>query len=256
MVVHAGSAEPRLGWHLRTIERCRALDPEFTASAEALFGHPHRNASLSGRVRALVVLAAEAVIPQADEDRMTAAIGWAAAEGATVDEVMCVLEIACSIGLHTVSVGLPILLEEMAKQGIDLPAETPRHAELKERIETTGPRPRPLNSIYAAILRMDPDYFAHRIRFIDLPWERLEVLDPAVKHLVSIAIDAVSPQHYVDGLRKHIHEALQIGVAPRAILEVLQLASVTGLRTLDVGLPLVDRAFPPAARAPGRRNPE
>ncbi|BCB89865.1 carboxymuconolactone decarboxylase family protein [Phytohabitans suffuscus] len=235
-----------LGRHLRTAERARALDPAFTDSAEELFGHPHRRGVLGGRVRALVVLAAEAVVPQADEDRLAAAIGQAAAEGATVEEVTCVLEIACSIGLHTVSVGLPILLEEMAKQGIDPPGETPRYAELKERIETTGPRPRPLNSIYAAILRMDPDYFAHRVRFIDLPWERLEVLDPEVKHLVSIAIDAVSPQHYVDGLRKHIHEALRIGVTPHAILEVLQLASVTGLRTLDAGLPLVDRAFPPA----------
>lgn len=79
------------------------------------------------------------------------------------------------------------------------------------------------------------------MRFIDLPWEREDVLDPQVKHLLSIAIDAVSPQHYVDGLRKHLREALAIGVTPEAVLEVLQLASVSGLRTLDVGLEVLAR---------------
>ena len=68
---------------------------------------------------------------------------------------------------------------------------------------------------------MDPEYFAKRVSFIDLPWRRADVLDPEVKHLLSIAIDAVSPQHYIDGLRKHIREALQIGVTPAAVFEVL-----------------------------------
>ena len=225
-----------LGRHLRRPQLARDLDAAFASAAEELFAHPYRAGVLEPRIRALVVLAVESVIPEADEPRIAAAVDAAIAEGATLQEVMCTFEIACSIGLHTVSVGLPILLTEMEAAGMPLPVPTLRQQELQTALETTGPRPRPLNSVYAAILRMDPAYFEKRVRFIDLPWEQSDVLDPNVKHLLSIAIDAVSPQHYVDGLQKHIREALEIGVAPAEILEVFQLASVTGLRTLDVGL--------------------
>lgn len=230
------SGERALSRHLRNPQLVHDLDPAFAAAAEELFGHPYRAGVLKPRIRSLVVLAVESVIPEADEPRVAAAVDDALADGASVDEVLCTLQIACSIGLHAVSVGLPILLAEMEAAGMPLPEPTVRQQELQTALENSGPRPRPLNSVYAAILRMDPDYFEKRLRFIDLPWEQANVLDPRVKHLLSIAIDAVSPQHYADGLQKHIHEALRIGVAPAEILEVFQVASVTGLRTLDVGL--------------------
>jgi alkylhydroperoxidase/carboxymuconolactone decarboxylase family protein YurZ len=242
-----GQADPSrrfAGLHIQTLAELGDLDPGFLAACEAIYGHPYRQGALSPRDRALIVVAAETAIPQADEARIAAALTQVRDCGGTRDEVMCVLEISSSLGLHTVSVGLPILLEEMTASGIDLPPETARHAELRQYIETAGPRPRPLNPIYAGILRMDPDYFEARIHFIDLPWEREDVLDQRLKHLASIAIDAISPQHYADGLRKHVHEALGHGVTAADILEVLQLASVTSLRTLDAALPLVAAIFP------------
>jgi alkylhydroperoxidase/carboxymuconolactone decarboxylase family protein YurZ len=230
--------------HLRTADILGRLDPEFAACADELVGHPYGSTALSPAVRALVVVAVEAVIPQADEPRLAAVVADAIAAGAGKAEILCALEIACSIGLHTVSVGMPILLEEMTAAGLSLPDRDEHQDALQHALETTGPRPRRLNPIYAAILRMDPDYFRKRVRLIDLPWERADVLDAHVKHLLSIAIDAVSPQHYVDGLRKHIREALHIGVTPEAIAAVLQIASVTGLRTLDVGLEVLERSIP------------
>ena len=236
-----GQPDDHLDRHLATADVLRRLDPTFAEVTEALVAHPHEHGVLTPSVRALVVLAVETVIPEADRPRAQRTIDAALAAGATRDEILCTLEIACSIGLHTVSVGLPVLVEEMELAGIALPEPSAQQQELQHALETSGPRPRPLNPIYAAILRMDPDYFAARVRFVDLPWERDDVLDPEVKHLLSIAIDAVSPQHYVDGLRKHVREALNIGVAPAAVLEVLQLASVTGLRTLEVGLEVLAR---------------
>jgi alkylhydroperoxidase/carboxymuconolactone decarboxylase family protein YurZ len=229
-----------LARHLRTADLLRRLDPAFAEAVERVVAHPHLGGGLTPSVRALVVLAVESVIPEADEPRVRVAVEAALEAGASRPEILCALEIACSIGLHTVSVGLPILVEEMRAAGLALPPQTDRQHELRRALETTGPRQRPLNPIYAAILRMDPEYFEARVGFIDLPWQRDDVLDPGVKHLLSIAIDAVSPQHYADGLRKHVREALAFGVAPVAVLEVLQLASVTGLRTLEVGLEVLD----------------
>jgi alkylhydroperoxidase/carboxymuconolactone decarboxylase family protein YurZ len=244
MAEQAATSEEFLGRHTRALDELRELDPEFLAASEAIYGHPYRKGTLTPRDQALIVLAAESAIPQADADRIAAALLRARECGATREEVVCILEIASCMGIHTVSVGLPILLDEMAAAGMALPEETPAHAELRHYVETAGPRPRPLNSIYAAILRMDPEYFNARIHFIDLPWEHEDVLDHRLKHLTSIAIDAISPQHYVDGLQKHINQALQHGCTPEDIFEVLQLVSVTGLRTLDVALPLVLDIFP------------
>lgn len=144
-----------LSRHVRTAEVLETLDPGFAAVTEALVGHPYRSGVLAPAVRALVVLAVESVIPEADEPRIEAAVDAALADGATAAEVLCTFEIACSIGLHTVSVGLPVLLEEMERAGLALPEETPRHRELQQRMESTGPRPHALTPIYAGILRMD-----------------------------------------------------------------------------------------------------
>ncbi|MFJ8600158.1 hypothetical protein ACIREM_15800 [Streptomyces shenzhenensis] len=128
-----------LSRHVRTAEVLETLDPAFAAVTEALVGHPYRSGVLAPAVRALVVLAVESVIPEADEPRIEAAVDAALADGATAAEVLCTFEIACSIGLHTVSVGLPVLLEEMKRAGLALPEETPRHRELQQRLETTVP---------------------------------------------------------------------------------------------------------------------
>lgn len=236
-----------LGRHLLAAPILRRRDPEFADAAEDCFGRPYDEAALPGKVAALVVLATEAVIPQADADRMALAIAAAKASGASAEEVLCVLEIACSLGLHTVSVGLPILLQEMEAAGLAQPEPSPRYQELKHFFEVDRVRTRPLEGLYEAILRMDDAYFEQRLRLIDLPWERHDVLDHEVKHLVSIAIDVVCPNLFADGIRLHVRQSLAIGVPPERIFAVIQLASATSLRTLDVALPIVDREYPDPA---------
>jgi hypothetical protein len=47
----------------------------------------------------------------------------------------------------------------------------------------------------------------------------------------------------VEGIRRHVREALALGVTGAQILEVIQLASRTGLRTLEAAAPLVAATF-------------
>lgn len=233
-----------LDLHLLTANLLRARDPEFAKVTDDYFRQPYDQAALSPKVSAMVVLAAESVIPQADYERMALALKRAKDTGCSADEVLCVLEISCSLGLHTVSVGLPILLEEMTAAGIDLPAEGERYAELKEYFEVQRVRTRELEGLYKAILLMDPEYFEQRLRLIDLPWEREGILDHEIKHLISIAIDVVCPNLFVDGIRLHIRQSLAMGIAPERLFAVIQLASATSLRTLDVALPILDQLYP------------
>jgi alkylhydroperoxidase/carboxymuconolactone decarboxylase family protein YurZ len=64
-------------------------------------------------------------------------------------------------------------------------------------------------------------------------------LDPVVRELVLIAVNASVTQLHVPGLRAHIRNALTIGVPEAQILEVLEIVSVLGIHTVSVGLPAV-----------------
>jgi alkylhydroperoxidase/carboxymuconolactone decarboxylase family protein YurZ len=226
------------------------LDPEYFDAAERILAYPDERGALSGRDRALLDIAFDALVTQLDVQSLRRRIERAAELGVTRDEVTCVLEIVAVIGMHSVSVGVPVLAEELETANASPPV-TPRHTEIASRFETSGLRPRPLEPMYEAILRLDPDYFERFVAFIDVPW-REDVLDPRIKHLVCIAIDVACTHLYVEGIRRHVREALALGVTAAEIFEVVQLASATGLRTLRAGLPIVTAVFDDANAAPSR----
>jgi alkylhydroperoxidase/carboxymuconolactone decarboxylase family protein YurZ len=223
------------------IEAMRSLDPTYLDAASDLFGYPRERRALSEGDRAFIEVALDALITQFDASRLRRSIREAAQLGATRYEVLCVLEIAAVIGLHSLSTGVPVLGEELYSDESPPPL-TARQREIAHRFESRGLRPRALEAMYESILRLDPDYFERFVGFIDVPW-REDVLDPRVKQLVCIAIDVACTHLYVDGIRRHIREALALGVTADEILEVIQLASATGLRTLEASLPILAEVY-------------
>jgi len=220
-----------------------ALDPDFFDVCERLFDRPAQVAALTVKDRALVEMALAALVTEIDSRALEGAARSAAAARATEAEVVAVLEIVSVVGLHSCSVGIPVLVEELRRRGEwDGSALTGRTAEVARRFESSGPRPRPIAGMYEEILRLDCDYFELFTDFIDVPW-RNPALDPRLGQLVCIAIDTACTHLYVDGLHRHVREALHLGVSREEILEVIQLASVTGLKTLDVALPIVRAVF-------------
>jgi alkylhydroperoxidase/carboxymuconolactone decarboxylase family protein YurZ len=231
-----------LGGHeLDDWEAVVALDRRYFDAAERLFRYPDEHRALSEKDRALIELAFDALVTQLDETRLEEDIRRAAESGATQDEVVCVLETIAVAGMHSCSVGIPVLAEELHRKD-GQPSLTPRQTEVARRFETSGPRPRPLDGMYASILELDAEYFERFVQFIDVPW-REDVLDPRLKHLVCIAIDVACSHLYVEGIHRHVREALELGVTADEILEVIQLASATGLRTLKAALPVVLTVF-------------
>ncbi len=218
-----------------------ALDHGYFDLAERLYGYPDERRALGEKERVLIELALHAMVTQLDDAQVERTIRRAADLGATRDEVVCVLELVAVLGLHSSSVGIPVLHDELASADALSPL-TPEQEDAKRRFETCGPRPRPVDAMYGAILHVDAEYFERFAAFIDVPW-RDDVLDPRLKHLVSIAIDVACTHLYVEGIHRHVREALALGVTGAEILEVIQLASATGLRTLKVGLPIAAAVF-------------
>jgi len=220
-----------------------ATGPDYYARTAELFSMPEMRAALPIKSRALILVALEALVSQLEPDRLARAIGAAVSAGADEDELTCVLELVSVIGLHSVSVGVPVLAEELERAGLldrDAPY-TPEQQSAVNDFEDSGPRPRPVDGMFDAIVRLDAEYFRRFGSFIDVPWNR-DTLDPGFKHLICIAIDAACTHLHVDGLHRHIREALDLEVPATQILEVIQLASLTGLRTIEIGVPLHERA--------------
>jgi alkylhydroperoxidase/carboxymuconolactone decarboxylase family protein YurZ len=73
--------------------------------------------------------------------------------------------------------------------------------------------------------------------------EIVEVLGGKTFELLCIAIDANVTHIYHPGTRRHIDAALQIGVSPREILDVIELVSIQGIRSMDVGIRILEEQY-------------
>ena len=64
-------------------------------------------------------------------------------------------------------------------------------------------------------------------------------LEPKVKELIYTAFDVSATHLYTPGLRLHIRNAIGYGATRDEILEVIELASVIGIHSCTVGVPIL-----------------
>jgi alkylhydroperoxidase/carboxymuconolactone decarboxylase family protein YurZ len=140
------------------------------------------------------------------------------------------------IGIHTCTVGVPILLSELEEAGqkIDLTASLDvRRASLKRRFEVERGY---WSDFWNGLLVLDPDFFEAYLNISSLPW-RSGSIEPKIKEFIYIAVDA-SPTHlYPPGLKLHIQNAFGYGASKEEVLDVFRLAFEVGLDTYHVGIP-------------------
>jgi alkylhydroperoxidase/carboxymuconolactone decarboxylase family protein YurZ len=89
-----------------------------------------------------------------------------------------------------------------------------------------------------AILRADPDFFAAYLEFSAVP-ARHGALEPKVRELIYVAMDASATHLHADGTRAHIRGALRAGATQAEVMEVLELTSVLGIHTCTMAVPIL-----------------
>lgn len=94
------------------------------------------------------------------------------------------------------------------------------------------------NEFWDGLLTLDPDFFEAYLQFSGVPWSK-GTLEPKVKELIYIAIDASTTHLYEPGLRQHIQNALRHGASKEEIMEVYELTSVLGIHTCTLGVPML-----------------
>lgn len=97
-----------------------ALDPEWVEGFLAAGTLPLRRAILDPKIYEFLAIAVDASCTHMYAPGTQRHIAGALDKGATPEEVMAVLEAVAVLGLHSVSLGAPMLVTEMKKRGLSM----------------------------------------------------------------------------------------------------------------------------------------
>ncbi|GAA3934686.1 carboxymuconolactone decarboxylase family protein [Actinoplanes auranticolor] len=230
-----------------TWEGVLRLDPEFLQAYLNFSAVPWRSGVLEPKVKEFIYIAIDANATHMYLPGVRQHIKAALKLGATPQEIMEVLELSATLGIHAMNIGVPILVEVLQEKGLRTgPAPlTEQQEQLKaDFTETRGY----WHAFWDEILELDPEMFAAYTEFSAVPW-RTGTLEPKVKEFIYIAFDTAATHLYVSGLKLHIENAIDHGATPREILEVMEIASVLGIHGVTAAAPILLEEVAEAQRA-------
>lgn len=212
-------------------------DPDFFEAYLQFSGVPFRDGGhLDPKIKELLLVAIDTAGTHLYEPGARVHIRRAIELGATKAELLEVLELTATLGIHAANIGVPILFEVLDERGESL---DPAYDERQERLKAEFTRNRGYwHPFWHEILVIDPDFFEAYVNFSSVPW-RNGVLEPKVKEFVYCAFDVAATHLYKPGLKLHIENALGYGATPHEVMEVIELASPLGMAAVGMALPIV-----------------
>jgi len=213
------------------------LDPEFLKAYTDFSAVPWRKNHLPDKIKEFIYIAVDANATHMYLPGVRQHIKAALKLGATPQEIMEVLELAATLGIHAMNIGVPILVEVLEEKGLRTgPAPLDDYQE-QVKAEFTKTRGY-WHSFWDEMLELDPELFASYTDFSSVPW-RTGTLEPKVKEFIYIAFDTAATHLYVKGLKLHIENAVGYGATPQEILEVMEIASVLGIHAVTAAAPIL-----------------
>ncbi|MFT3866661.1 MAG: carboxymuconolactone decarboxylase family protein [Solirubrobacterales bacterium] len=95
---------------------------------------------------------------------------------------------------------------------------------------------------WEGVLELDPDFFEAYLELAETP-RRTGPLEPKVKELILVAINASATHLHRPGVRAHVKNALAAGATPEEIVEVFQIVAVIGIHSCEIGMPILLEAM-------------
>lgn len=213
------------------------LDPEFLAAYLNFSAVPWRKNHLDDKIKEFIYIAVDAAATHMYLPGVRQHIKAALKLGATPQEIMEVLELTATLGIHAMNIGVPILVQVLEEKGIRTgPAPLDDYQE-QVKAEFTKTRGY-WHSFWDEMLELDPELFAAYTEFSSVPWHT-GTLEPKTKEFVYIAFDTAATHLYVKGLKLHIENAVGYGATAQEILEVMEIASVLGIHAVTSAVPIL-----------------
>ena len=213
------------------------LDPEFMRAYLNFSAVPWKKNHLDDKTKEFMYITVDAAATHLYVPGIRQHIAAALRHGASVQEIMEVLELSSTLGIHAMNIGVPILVEVLVEKGLRTgPAELSVY---QEEIKADFTKTRGYwHSFWDEMLELDPELFAAYTEFSSVPWHS-GTLSPKVKEFVYIAFDTAATHLYVKGLKLHIENAIGYGATAQEILEVMEIASVLGIHATTTAAPIL-----------------
>jgi alkylhydroperoxidase/carboxymuconolactone decarboxylase family protein YurZ len=214
------------------------IDPAFVSAYLHLYLVPWKKSHLSDKFRELCYLSVSAAATHLYLPGIHAHIKAALDFGATPREIVEVLELASTLGIHTMNIGVPLLVEVLEERGR---TEAAPLTEYQEQLKAEFTENRGYwHEFWNEMLELDPEMFAAYTEFSSVPWET-GTLTPAEKELIYISYDIAATHLYVPGTKLHIRNALNHGATVEQVLEVMEIASVLGIHAVTTAIPILSK---------------
>ena len=199
----ATSTSSALGpWEARALAQLREWDPAWAEAAERVTQNPWKHEVLPRKTVELVGLAVNAACTNLNPEGTRRHIRAALEAGASREEILTVLKMASFLGIHTCSLGAPILLEE-AKAADVRPAERSLPATpVCDKVRASGG----WNEAWTPFYNLDPEW-TEQFMAAGVPIYSGAVLSPKLAELLSIAFDASYTRVYVSAGHAASHQS-------------------------------------------------
>lgn len=94
------------------------------------------------------------------------------------------------------------------------------------------------NPLWEQLRALDPQFVEAYLRFRDVP-HKTGPLEPKVKELIMVAINAATTHLYAPGVRRHMANAFKAGATKEEVLETIELVTVMGIHSCNLAIPIL-----------------
>jgi alkylhydroperoxidase/carboxymuconolactone decarboxylase family protein YurZ len=215
------------------------MSPEFFEAYSNFSSVPWKTGPLEPKVKEMIYIAMDIATTHLYLPGTRIHMANALKHGATKEELMEVLQIVSVLGIHSMTEGLPILIDELKNADIGgeleaLELDERALAHKQEFIDNRGY----WMPIWESLLKLSPDFFKAYLDLSSVPW-KTGVLEPKVKEFMYIAIDIATTHLFLSGTRIHMRNALKHGATQEEIMEVIALVSICGMHSATEGVPIL-----------------
>lgn len=209
-------------------------DPRYFAAYDRLLRVTATRGNLTPVQRELICVAVNAQVTYLHEGHTRHHIREAMRAGATREEVGETLQLAASLGIHSMLIGVPVAHEVFEELGVAASTEEldDERAALKQRFIDEKKYWSPH---WDTVLAYTPEYFEAYLDLSGLAWTH-GTLEPWFKELVYVAIDVATTHLFTAGIKTHTAQAIRYGATPDQIIDVMSLASDIGIHTTRMGV--------------------
>ncbi len=149
------------------------LSPTIFSASLALRSTPLKKRHLPPKTQSLISIAVDSAATHLYVPGIHAHIKAALVNGASVAEIMEVIELTSTLGIHACNIGVPLLVEVMKEEGIyeSHKSTVEPEDEVKKKLREDFTRKRGYwHSFWEDFLRLDPEFFEAYLEFSTVPW--------------------------------------------------------------------------------------